>query len=328
MALGVMSLFVIAAVLAVVIILVPRQGRAAVVLVAAAVIGVLVVTAGLPFVHRVRPSVNERQPRTALESAITPGMPDDRQVDAPRAMSAARPGVAAIAAPDDFTPGRKNSALIVPGAQAPGKDWVESAAGAQYVREAAGGIDFIYWKPGGDTLAGYSDLETTAAEARRAAEESAVQKVAVLGLHAAMKTYVGAYRHGRSTGDLRALAARLAGETGCVAIEDSVTQEIARPYGNLYRVAVLVRIDPQRTAMLADDIVERIRSGHLADQTRTRVFVLAAAGLIVCIVGFFAAYCLIRAGAAGVLAWPLRVVALMVLAFLGVAVYLLSARGM
>ncbi|HAK94705.1 MAG TPA: hypothetical protein DCM87_06800, partial [Planctomycetes bacterium] len=305
MAIGILFLLVpAAAVVAAVVLLVRRKRRAAIIVGAVAAATVVL---PMLMIHtqerRSEPPTADAPAAIAIRSPAE--MHTSAQADIAFTPPVPRPGVLTIAAPDDFTPWKKTDGLVARRPQAPGEEWVDNAAGAQYIRETIGGIiDFIYWKPGPDNaLAGYSGLATSPEEARRAAEDSAVQKVAVLGLRASQeKNRSRPAWNAWSAGDARALAVQLARETQCYSVEGTAAQAAERPYGNLFRAAVRVRVEPQGVETLAQRIAERVQSGYLADQARTRVFVLASVGLIVCIVGFFAAYCFLRAGTAGALA--------------------------
>ncbi len=326
---------VIAPVVVLIILLVQRKFRAAGIFAMVALFVVFILLASVRmYVHapvQQSPTGWAPTPSAAATRSSGPSI----EVEAAFVPPAPRPGVPTIVAPDDFTPWKSAQALVAEQAPAPGKEWAWNGAGARYVRASVGNLECIMWEPGADnTLPAYSGLAASPADAEREAGEAAARKVGVLALRVALpklaagpSPFSPARLDAQSMLDMRAIAAKLARELRSFQVKDSVPQEIVRPYGNVYCRAVLVSVEPARIEMLAQRVADRLEKGYLGEQSSARFFAFAAAGLTVFLVALFAAYCLMRAGSTGAFAWPLRTTALLVLAILGAAVYLLGTRG-
>ena len=96
-------------------------------------------------------------------------------------------------------------------------------------------------------------------------------------------------------------------------IDDRFDQSLERPYGTVYRSAILARADPDTILGLTQDLRKAIDDGQVAREGK-RQEVLWTVGSAVGL-GFvvFLLYALLNAGTKGFFAWPLRIFALLAL---------------
>lgn len=200
------------------------------------------------------------------------------------------------------------------------KSWVTDAAGSQPLSTTDGAIRGRSPGPQGE-LVGYSDLLEPRLElARVSADRSARDQLKALLLSEVKDP------RGPPLADVSPLAERLIDRAFTGLVRDRFDQEIRRPYGTLYRSAVLVRADKQETIRpMVEQLRRDIQSGEVEKLRRRRELLHTIASALGLGLVIFFVYSFLNAGTKGHFAWSLRV--LSVGAFGLICLAILYLRG-
>jgi len=197
---------------------------------------------------------------------------------------------------------------------APQKTWVTQGAESEVRSKTVLGRLLCYrWPDPGGRLVGFSrdleaDLETAAESARASAED---------GLKALVLARTDESRlisHQLDVADLMAGLDRLVQERTESLILDRFVQPLKRPYGTVYRSALLVTADRITINRLHQDLQKAIADGQLVREARRRELFWTAASALGLALVVFLLYALLNAGTKGYFAWPLRIVSVLALA--------------
>ncbi len=228
--------------------------------------------------------------------------------------------------PRDLELWLKNNALSPEGDR---PAWVGTGGGSTWRSGLAFGFHVQARAPGPNgLLAGYSDLCQDSAEALKEASRAAARHLAVLSaLTGAEHLSEGsAQERGRRwavpiDAVVQAVRAFEAEAANLVArnTQDRFVEEIARPYGTLFRAAVLVSAPQEDVRALAERFRKSVLERCDARADARRQVLLAAAAALGMAVVVFLLYTFLNAGTKGYFAWPLRIVSIgtLLLLYLG-----------
>jgi len=195
------------------------------------------------------------------------------------------------------------------------KSWVLDAAGSEPWQAQQGRVAVKARHPGARAeLVGYSDLEADGEAARRGARSAAAQQLQAL-VWWRVRDIVARY----PTVDHRRLALEVVLARVDGLVKDSVEQSIERPYGTVYRVALLVRADTETLERLTAELRRAAHAELRAVKSTRRIFLwkVGAAAMLLFIVAVL--YFYLEAATQGYYTWRLRMFSLTVL-LLGFAV--------
>ena len=206
-------------------------------------------------------------------------------------------------APDDLAAWTTMEVLIPEGGDT--KRWIEAAAGSTpwEVRTTDLWVTGRWPGPRGD-LVGYSRLEGDGDDAVRGARESAIRQIAALVIWSVRDRMV---KPGLvDFEDLARLAEAEARKALVSARVDGFEQSVDRPYGRLYRAAVLVRVGEESLRKIGVKLEKELEQAEARARAERRVLVwksgIAAALTVLAAVG----YLVLNALTKGFFTWRLR----------------------
>lgn len=195
------------------------------------------------------------------------------------------------------------------------KSWIEAAAGSTPWEDRTPELWVKGRRPGPlDLLVGYSRLEATEDDAASGARESAIRQIAALVIWSVRDRMVNpGLVDFEDLAQLAEAEARKALESTRV---DGFEQSVDRPYGRLYRAAVLVRVGKKSLHKIGDKLEKELEKELEKAEARARVArrVLVWKGGIAAVLTVLAAvvYLILNALTKGFFTWRLRA-----LSFLG-----------
>ncbi len=191
----------------------------------------------------------------------------------------------------------------------PPKSWVHDAAGSRPWSAQDGRAAVKARHPGVRAeLVGYSELEGDIEAARRGAKRSAAAQIQAL-IWWRQRDLAQRLPHI----DLRRLAFDVAQPHVDDLAKDSFEQAIQRPYGTVYRVALLVRCDDRSLEAMTEKLKKKAHLELRAARVQRHAFhwKVGAAALLACIV--LALYFFLESATQGYYTWRLRLLALAVI---------------
>lgn len=169
-------------------------------------------------------------------------------------------------APDDFGAWNAMEVLVPDGGEQ--KRWIEQAAGSSPWEDRTAGVWVRGRRPGPrGELVGYSRLEGGPDDAMRGATESVVRQIAALVIWSERKRI--SQPDLIDFGAITLLAEAEAAKALDSVRADAFEQSVDRPYGRLYRAAVLVRVGEKDVKRIGAKLREEVeRAEELARQER------------------------------------------------------------
>jgi hypothetical protein len=218
-----------------------------------------------------------------------------------------------IEAPDDIAAWARDGIL---GFQ-PSCDWLPAEAARH--EETIGDTEFVYFEPVDRRLLGLSGQEAEREAAFQDARRSAEEKLAVLAL-------VVLKREDRraDAASAHALAVRIARKF--YEEEKRHLQKARRPYGDVYRAAVVAKAGTSQVNGLASEVRKELARGWVQRQRAMTSWLLAIGAALVIGFAIFLFYTFANAGTKGYFAWPLRIASLALFVLLCAGLFYLRVR--
>ncbi len=211
-------------------------------------------------------------------------------------------------ASDDLAAWTAMEVLISEGGDA--KRWIEAAAGSTPWEDRTPGLWVKGRRPGPrGELVGYSRLEGDGDDAVRGARESAIRQIAAMVIWSVRdrlgKPGLVAFE------DLARLAEAETRKALGAARVDGFEQSVDRPYGRLYRAAVLVRVGPKSLRKIGVKLEKELERAEARARVERRVLVwkggIAAVLAVLAVVGYLGLNALTK----GFFTWRLRALSLL-----------------
>jgi hypothetical protein len=200
----------------------------------------------------------------------------------------------------------------------PSCPWFSEAESARK-ESTIGDTEFLYWEPVDNRLHGFSEQEPEREAAYRGARLSAQRKLAVLSLVALKREDKRV-----DVASAQPLAHRLAGEY----LREDVKhlEKAKRPYGEVYRAAIMARAGPAEVNGLATAVKQELARGWIKRQRSMTSWIIAIGASLVGAFAVFLFYTFANAGTKGYFAWPLRLASLSFFVLLCAGLFYLRSR--
>jgi hypothetical protein len=200
-----------------------------------------------------------------------------------------------------------------------GKAWVIDAAGSQPWCASSRDIEIRGRRPGpGGEIVGYSrKLEPEEEAARESARRSALEQLKALLLFE-IKDLRGNGRRVSLVSAVPLVEEQVARQLNSLVL-DRFDQRVDRPYGSLFRSALLVKADGKSLRFLRNEMAKALRDQDLERTDRRRASMSTAASALGLALIIFLLYSFLNASTKGHFAWPLRCLSLgaLVVLYLG-----------